>query len=41
VLFWVVLAAITFGIIVIGYGIELPVVGHVFALPTPLPSPAG
>ena len=40
VLFWVALAAITFVIIVIGYGIDLPVVGHVFALPTPTP-PAG
>jgi hypothetical protein len=38
VLFWVALAAITFIIIVVGYGVALPAVGHVYALPTPLPT---
>ena len=33
VLFWVVLAAITFAIIVVGYGVPLPAVGPLFHLP--------
>jgi hypothetical protein len=30
VLFWAVLGLITFGVVVVGYGVELPVVGRLF-----------
>ena len=31
VLFWLFLGLLTFGIVVVGYGVELPVIGRLFA----------